>query len=101
MLRPIDGLATLPRVRLWIEGRSVSAVGGQPLAVALLEAGVHTFRETPVTGEPRGPLCLMGVCFDCLVQVDGQPNVQACMVTVREGMRVSLQHGAAQAERGA
>ena len=39
-------------------------------------------------------MCLMGVCFDCLVEVDGRPNVQACMVTVREGMRVRLQHGA-------
>ena len=100
MLRPIDGLAARPRVSLWIEGRQVSAVVGQPLAVALLEAGVQVFRETPVSGAPRGPLCLMGVCFDCLVQVDGQPNVQACMVTVREGMRVSLQRGAARAERG-
>ncbi|MEZ5620583.1 MAG: (2Fe-2S)-binding protein [Burkholderiaceae bacterium] len=37
---------------------------------------------------PRAPMCLMGVCFDCLVEIDGRPNVQACMVEVREGMRV-------------
>ena len=46
------------------------------------------------TGEPRAPLCLMGVCFDCLVEVDGRQNVQSCMVDVREGMNVGLQHGA-------
>jgi NADH dehydrogenase/NADH:ubiquinone oxidoreductase subunit G len=42
----------------------------------------------------------MGVCFDCLVEVDGTPNVQACMVAVRDGMRVRLQHGARRFEGG-
>jgi aerobic-type carbon monoxide dehydrogenase small subunit (CoxS/CutS family) len=56
------------------------------------------FRETPVSGAPRAPLCLMGSCFDCLVQVDGQANVQACMVRVKDGMQVQLQHGARSVE---
>jgi predicted molibdopterin-dependent oxidoreductase YjgC len=49
-----------------------------------------------VSGEPRAPYCMMGVCFECLVEVDGVPNVQACMTSVREGMTVRRQHGARQ-----
>ncbi len=45
----------------------------------------------PVTGEHRAPYCLMGVCFECLVTIDDVPNLQACLVTVREGMRIKRQ----------
>jgi predicted molibdopterin-dependent oxidoreductase YjgC len=98
MFRPIDGQAARRRIALRVEDREVSACEGDTLALALLQAGIDRFRETPVSGAPRAPLCLMGVCFDCLVEVDGRPNVQACMVTVRDGMRVRLQHGARRAE---
>jgi predicted molibdopterin-dependent oxidoreductase YjgC len=79
-------------VIVW-DGRELPARSGESLAVTLLASGVLTFRETPVTGAPRGPLCLMGVCFDCLVEVEGQPNVQACMTPVRAGLRAAPQHG--------
>jgi D-hydroxyproline dehydrogenase subunit gamma len=79
---------------LQLEGRSVPARKGETVAMALLHAGVIPFRHTAVGGQPRAPLCLMGVCFDCLVEVDGQQNVQSCMVEVRDGMRIRLQHGA-------
>ena len=69
------------------------------LALAMLKAGFARFRDTPISGSARAPLCLMGVCFDCLVEVDGLPNVQACMVTVQDGMQVRLQHGARRVER--
>ena len=98
MFRPIDGLAPRRMVTLQVESRAFLAPEGQALALALLQAGVVSFRETPVSAAPRGPLCLMGVCFDCLVQVDGRPNVQACMVAVRDGMQVRLQRGARRAE---
>lgn len=98
MFRRIEGLAARPVVTLQVDGRAVQAREGEMLALALLEAGVLPFRHSPVSGAPRAPLCLMGVCFDCLVQVDGRPNVQACMVPVREGMQVRLQHGARQVE---
>ncbi|MBS0437761.1 MAG: (2Fe-2S)-binding protein [Proteobacteria bacterium] len=98
MFRRIEGLAPLRTIVIVVEGREVKAREGDPLAVALLEAGVVHFRDTPVTGAARAPLCLMGVCFDCLVEVDGRPNVQACMVPVSEGMRVRLQHGARRLE---
>ena len=89
-------------IRFFFEGEEVSAFEGQSLAAALLAAGVRQFRETPAIGAvsgttrgaPRGPYCMMGVCFDCLVVVDGLPNVQSCMVEAREGMRVARQSGA-------
>jgi predicted molibdopterin-dependent oxidoreductase YjgC len=81
-------------VEIMVEGRRVPAREGETLAAALLNAGVVPFRRTPVSGQPRAPLCLMGVCFDCLVEVDGAANVQSCMVEVHEGMKVRLPDGA-------
>ncbi|WP_439597126.1 (2Fe-2S)-binding protein [Falsiroseomonas sp.] len=83
-----------PDCTFWWEGRELPARAGESLAVALLAAGITTFRETPVTGAARGPLCLMGACFDCLVQVAGAQNVQACLVPVTPGLVASMQHGA-------
>jgi predicted molibdopterin-dependent oxidoreductase YjgC len=76
------------------EGRDIPARAGESLAAALLAAGIATFRATPVSASPRGPLCLMGACFDCLVEVDGVQNTQACMLPVRAGMRAAPQRGA-------
>jgi len=81
-------------IEIMVQGRRVPAREGETLAAALLNAGVVPFRRTPVSGQPRAPLCLMGVCFDCLVEVDGASNVQSCMVEVREGMQVRLHDGA-------
>ena len=94
MFRTIITAATRPAIELHVDGRPIEAHEGDTLAIALLSAGVAAFRHTPVSGEPRAPLCLMGVCFDCLVEVDGAPNVQSCMVEVREGMQVRLLTGA-------
>ncbi|MCP5287579.1 MAG: (2Fe-2S)-binding protein [Burkholderiaceae bacterium] len=94
MFRRLEGLGTAQRVTLHFEDRALSARAGDSVAVALLEGGCVPLRSTPVTGAPRAPMCLMGVCFDCLVEIDGRPNVQACMVEVREGMRVRRQQGA-------
>lgn len=80
-------------VHLNIAGRSVAAAPGDSVAAAALAAGVVPTRTTPVTGAPRTPYCLMGVCFDCLMVIDGEPNRQACMIEVREGMVVEPQHG--------
>jgi predicted molibdopterin-dependent oxidoreductase YjgC len=77
------------------EGRELRAEAGVIVAAALLEQGVGTFRHTAVTGAPRGPLCMMGVCYECLVVIDGEPNQQACRIALREGMRIERQKGAA------
>ncbi|HUZ63567.1 MAG TPA: (2Fe-2S)-binding protein [Acetobacteraceae bacterium] len=76
------------------EGERVAARLGETVAAALLAAGIGRFRETPVSGSSRAPYCLMGVCFDCLVEIDGIANRQACMVPVADGMRVRRQRGA-------
>lgn len=76
------------------EGRTLKAAEGESLAGALLLAGISTFRSTVKSGASRGPYCMMGVCFECLVEVDGRPNQQACMIEVRDGMSVKRQQGA-------
>ncbi len=81
-------------IEISVDGRLVQARAGDSIAGALLAAGVVPFRHTPVSGQPRAPLCLMGVCFDCLVEVDGRQNVQSCMTEVKPGMRVRLPLGA-------
>ncbi len=86
-------------VALTIDGKPVSARSGDTVASALLAAGVERCRTTPVTGAPRLPYCLMGVCFDCLVSIDGVGSRQACLVPVREGMQVETQQGKREAGR--
>ncbi len=81
-------------VRFTIDGRAATARRGDSVAVALLAAGIEACRTTPGRGSPRGPYCLMGVCFDCLVTIDGIGSRQGCLVPVAEGMRVETQHGA-------
>jgi predicted molibdopterin-dependent oxidoreductase YjgC len=81
-------------VRITFDGQPLQAREGDSLAAALLASGISTCRTTPVSGSARGPYCLMGVCFECLVVVDGRPNQQACMIPAREGMRVETQLGA-------
>jgi predicted molibdopterin-dependent oxidoreductase YjgC len=80
-------------VRLVVDGRAVTAAPGDSVAAALLAAGVVACRTTPVSGAPRAPYCMMGVCFDCLVTIDGVGSRQACLTRVRDGMVVETQQG--------
>jgi D-hydroxyproline dehydrogenase subunit gamma len=75
-------------IEIRVDGEPIAAVPGEALASALLASGQRAFRRTERRGELRGPYCNMGVCFECVVDVDGAP-VQACMTPVREGMQVS------------
>jgi predicted molibdopterin-dependent oxidoreductase YjgC len=81
--------ATVSKFDIEVDGRPVSAQPGQTVAAALIGAGITVFRHTP-TGAPRGIFCGMGVCFDCLVTVDGLADQRACITPVRPGMRVRL-----------
>lgn len=76
------------------EGREVQAQPGDSVAAALTAAGIRDLRDSVVSGQPRGVFCMMGACFDCLVEVDGQPNRQACMTPVTQGLDVRRQYGA-------
>ena len=74
------------------DGRELSALPGETIAAALAAADIVAVRQAR-SGSPRGPFCGMGVCFDCLVVVDGLPNTRACMTWVRDGLRVQRQEG--------
>lgn len=75
-------------VTVAVDGQPISAYQGETLAAALLAAGRRTFRHTVPGGHPRGVFCGIGVCFDCLVTVDGS-QIRACVTPVRDGMQVS------------
>lgn len=72
--------------------RALEAREGQTVAAVLCEAGIRVLRSSPA-GEPRGLFCAMGVCFECLVTVDGVPDQRACVTPVRPGMQIELQVG--------
>lgn len=76
-----------------VEGREIRVPAGASAAAAVLLAGLPAIRETSVTGAPRAPYCLMGICFDCLAEIDGVANRQSCMVAVAPGMTIRRQHG--------
>lgn len=94
ILGPLD---TTPSVTILVDGRAVPAVAGEPIASALIAAGIRTFRRTRATQEPRGYFCGIGLCSDCMMIVDGVPNVRTCVTPVRDGMTVTTQHGFAPA----
>jgi predicted molibdopterin-dependent oxidoreductase YjgC len=87
LIEPEDTLA------FTFDGKPLEAARGDSVAAALLAAGVGVFRHSAPGGEPRAPYCMMGICFDCLVTIDGTANRQSCQIEVAEGMVVQSQHG--------
>lgn len=84
-----------PRVPVSFDGRLVLLRDGENLAAQLLAAGIGPFRHTPVSGAPRNPYCMMGACYDCIVEIDGVTR-QACMTRVQRDMVVSVPNRGAQ-----
>ena len=80
-------------VTIHFDGAPIAARAGDSVAAALLAAGIVATRTTPVSDAPRGPYCMMGVCFDCLVTIDGVGNRQACLVRLTDGMATAMQRG--------
>jgi D-hydroxyproline dehydrogenase subunit gamma len=81
------------RVRVSIDGKPITARAGDSVAAAMLSCGLRYCRTTPVSGQRRAPYCMMGVCFECLVRIDGVDNRQGCLIEVSEGMRIETQLG--------
>ncbi len=77
-----------PALTVTVNDTAVEAYDGETIATVLLAAGVWHLRKTRRRGEPRGPYCGMGVCFECLVTVDGVAAVRACLTPVTDGMRI-------------
>lgn len=79
---------------LLFEGQSIPAFEAESVAAALLANGIDFTRTTPVNGSARAPFCMMGTCFDCLMEINHIPNRQACMETVSDGMVIHRMLGA-------
>lgn len=75
-------------VRVIVNGRTVEVPANASVAAAVA-IGTPTFFHRSVQGQPRAPLCGMGVCFECRVRINGTPNLRACMTSVRDGMWVN------------
>ena len=75
-------------VSIRVDGRPLVVAGGISVAAALLTAGVTSFRRS-VSGQPRGPLCGMGICFECRATIDRTPHRRTCQTIVRDGMEIT------------
>jgi predicted molibdopterin-dependent oxidoreductase YjgC len=83
-----------PIVHFTYDGQPMRGVEGEPIAAALKAEGVMIHRFTRKRGEPRGIFCAIGRCTDCVMIVDGKPNVRTCVTPLQEGMRVETQYDA-------
>jgi D-hydroxyproline dehydrogenase subunit gamma len=84
-LRISQGITRKQPFTISVNGVETLAYPGETLATVLLAAGWKIFRHTSLSGQPRGMFCGMGLCHDCLVTVNGQPNVRACHTPAQPG----------------
>ena len=87
-MKRLSGVERGPAITIVVDGTAMSAHAGESVAAALLVHDRRALRLTSRQRLPRGLFCGMGVCFDCLVTVDGAANVRACLTPVRDGMRI-------------
>ena len=80
-------------VRIRFENKGIDAESSDTVAAALLGSGIIEFRQSAETKKSAGPYCMIGNCFECLVEIDGIPNLRACQVPVSQGMQVKIQRG--------
>jgi predicted molibdopterin-dependent oxidoreductase YjgC len=80
-------------VPIFIDGKKFDVPAGTTIAGALYMLGKRIVRQTPREQTPRSIFCGMGVCYDCVVVVDGQANIRACQTEVRADMQVVTQRG--------
>ena len=92
---PILPTLNKKKVTIFYNGKPLQALEGEPIAAALMAAGIRSMRTTPKFHEPRGIFCAIGRCTDCMMVVDGVANTRTCVTMVLEGMRVERQEGLA------
>ena len=80
-------------IEFTFDGEKIVAITGQSVAAALLAANQRTLRKTRFNNYERGVFCGIGVCFDCLVVIDGITNQRACLIEAKPGMKVQTQVG--------
>ncbi|MFO8088752.1 MAG: (2Fe-2S)-binding protein [Desulfatiglandaceae bacterium] len=83
-----SGLRTRP-ITIMVNGKRIEAYDGETVLAALSAAGFMVLRESKM-GASRGAFCGMGVCYECLVTIDGKPQQRACMTPVRDGMEIII-----------
>lgn len=96
-IKPLFSVSNAPAgrtVKITFEGQEFCVAEGISVAAALLTQGARDFRSSIVGNVSRAPYCMMGVCFECFVEIDGVPARQSCMVPVRDGMHIKRQLGA-------
>jgi len=93
MFRP-HGKITKNTVTIDVEGDAFAVPTDMTVAAAVMtHGGKDHIRRAPVNGEKRAPFCFMGVCHECLMEIDGVPDQQACLIQVRDGMKIKRQIG--------
>jgi D-hydroxyproline dehydrogenase subunit gamma len=88
--RRVDPVARGEKFEIFVNGLPVAAYPGETVAGALIAAGIRTFRRTMETETDRGQFCGMGICYDCLIELDNQLAVRACMTPAAPGMEVRV-----------
>ncbi|MFF8194983.1 (2Fe-2S)-binding protein [Streptomyces bobili] len=94
-MNPLERVRARPGAPFTVtfDGREVDVLPGQTVAAALWASGVVAWRTTREEGRPRGVFCGIGVCFDCLVTVDGRPGLRACLTPATPGADIRTQEG--------
>jgi len=90
ILGPVEGVEM---VTVTIDGKKYEAVKGEVIAAVLMANGIMVHRHTTKRHEPRGIYCGIGQCTDCVMTVNGKPNVRTCITPVEEGMVIETQEG--------
>ena len=90
---PVEPEGPAVRNSLTFDGRQIPVLDGQTIGASLTAAGVRSWRTTRGSRAPRGLFCGIGVCYDCLLRLNGRPNVRACVTAARPGDIVTTQEG--------
>jgi sarcosine oxidase subunit alpha len=86
----IDKINRQESITIRVNGQEVTAYPGETVLAALVAAGFRGLKQSVAAGETRGAFCGMGVCFECIVTINGKPNQRACMYQVDDNMEIVL-----------
>jgi len=86
----ITSIVRQPVIHIRVNGRAIAAFPGETVLAALTAAGFKVLKKSNLRGELRGPFCGMGVCYECLVTINGVPKQRSCMVEVAENMEITV-----------
>jgi predicted molibdopterin-dependent oxidoreductase YjgC len=92
-LRVTKGVERSRAFEIEVDGEKITAYEGETVATALVAAGKVTTQQTPKKNEPRGVYCGIGLCYGCIMVIEGVPNTKACQTQVKPGLRVETQKG--------